>query len=138
MEKQIKKILSSTDTIAIVGVSSKENKDSFKVMKYLQENGYKVIPINPFNLEKKILGETVYASLEEVKFSIDLINVFRPSNETPDLAKQAVKIGAKALWLQLDIINSEAKNIVEAKHINFVQNKCTKKEHERLFKKCPN
>ena len=111
MEKQIINILSSTKTIAIVGASSNESKDSFKVMKYLKKNGYKVIPINPNKLGKKILGEKVYSNLEEVKMHIDLVDVFRPSNEIPDLAEETVRIKAKTLWLQLGIFNNEANSL---------------------------
>ena len=135
LEKQIKEILTSTKTIALVGASSREDKDSFKVMQYLQNNGYKVIPINPFNLGKKILGENVYSSLEEVEINIDLVDIFRPSDETPNLAHQTVKIGAKTLWLQLGIFNTEAKKIVETAKINFIENKCTKKEFEKIINK---
>ena len=135
MEKQIKEILTSTKTIALVGASSREDKDSFKVMQYLQNNGYKVIPINPFNLGKKILGENVYSSLEEVEINIDLVDIFRPSDETPNLAHQTVEIGAKTLWLQLGIFNTEAKKIVETAKINFIENKCTKKEFEKIINK---
>ena len=135
MEKQIINILSSTKTIAIVGASSNESKDSFKVMKYLKKNGYKVIPINPNKLGKKILGEKVYSNLEEVKMHIDLVDVFRPSNEIPDLAEETVRIKAKTLWLQLGIFYNEAKKIVESSNINFVENKCTKNEYKKFFEK---
>ena len=135
MEKQIINILSSTKTIAIVGASSNESKDSFKVMKYLKKNGYKVIPINPNKLGKKILGEKVYSYLEEVKMHIDLVDVFRPSNEIPDLAEETVRIKAKTLWLQLGIFNNKAKKIVESSNINFVENKCTKNEYKKFFEK---
>ena len=135
MEKQIINILSSTKTIAIVGASSNESKDSFKVMKYLKKNGYKVIPINPNKLGKKILGEKVYSNLKEVKMHIDLVDVFRPSNEIPDLAEETVRIKAKTLWLQLGIFNNKAKKIVESSNINFVENKCTKNEYKKFFEK---
>ncbi len=135
MGKQIINILSSTKTIAIVGASSNESKDSFKVMKYLKKNGYKVIPINPNKLGEKILGEKVYSNLEEVKMHIDLVNVFRPSNEIPDLAEETLRIKAKTLWLQLGIFSNEAKKIVETSNINFVENKCTKEEYKKFFEK---
>ena len=135
MEKQIINILSSTKTIAIVGASSNESKDSFKVMIYLKKNGYKVIPINHNKLGKKILGEKVYSNLKEVKMHIDLVDVFRPSNEIPDLAEETVRIKAKTLWLQLGIFNNKAKKIVESSNINFVENKCTKNEYKKFFEK---
>ena len=83
----------------------------------------------------KILGENVYSSLEEVEINIDLVDIFRPSDETPNLAHQTVKIGAKTLWLQLGIFNTEAKKIVETAKINFIENKCTKKEFEKIINK---
>ncbi|PPR45075.1 MAG: hypothetical protein CFH21_00057 [Alphaproteobacteria bacterium MarineAlpha5_Bin11] len=135
MEKQIKEILSSTKTIAIVGASSNQAKDSFKVMRYLQNSGYKIIPINPFNPGARILDETVCSDLQEVKLRIDLVNVFRPSNETPVIAEQAAKIGTEALWLQLGITNSEARKIAETANIEFIENKCTMQEHKKIFKK---
>ena len=142
-DQLIKKTLSSAKVIAMVGVSSvkKENstniirRPSIIVMSYLQEFGYKVIPINPFSVGKKINGETVVEKLEDITNSIDVVNVFRPSNETPAIAKQAVNVGAKVLWLQYGIQNQEAKEIAESKKIFYVANKCIKQEYQRLFLK---
>ena len=114
-DELIKKTLSSAKTIAMVGVSSikkdeplnVKRRPSTIVMKYLQEFGYRVIPVNPLSKEKKIHGEDVFANLEDITIPIDIIDVFRPSKETPDIAKKAVKIGAKALWLQYGIENQE-------------------------------
>ena len=139
----IKKTLSSAKTIAMVGVSSirKEESSNIKrrpsiiVMKYLQEFGYRVIPVNPFSAGKKIYGETVLAKLEDINLSIDIVNVFRPSKEASELAKQAIKIQAKVLWLQYGIQSNEAKKILKSKNITYVSNKCIKQEYQRLFLK---
>ncbi len=135
MEKQIIKILSISKTIALVGASANEKKPSFVVMSYLQSYGYKVLPINPFHSGKKILGEYVLSKLNDIEEKIDLVDVFRPSEEAPDIAKQSVDIGANALWLQLGISNQKARNIAKSADINFIQNKCIKIEHQRLFNK---
>ena len=139
----IKQSLSSAKTVAMVGISSikKENtsnivrRPSIIVMNYLQEFGYKVIPVNPFSVGKKINGETIVEKLEDITGPIDIVNVFRPSNETPSIAKQAVKKGTKVLWLQYGIQNQEAKEIVESENIIYIANKCIKQEYQRLFLK---
>ena len=115
--EDIKEILSNSKTIAMVGVSSVKKEDasnvirrpSIIVMTYLQEFGYRVIPVNPSAVGKTIYGETVVANLEEVNLPIDIVNVFRPSKEAPGLAKQAVKIKAKTFWLQYGIQNDDFK-----------------------------
>tara|TARA_Y100000758_G_scaffold90454_1_gene61817 strand:- start:61 stop:543 length:483 start_codon:yes stop_codon:yes gene_type:complete len=139
----IKQSLSSAKTVAMVGISSakKENtsniirRPSIIVMNYLQEFGYKVVPVNPFSVGKKINGETIVEKLEDITDPIDIVNVFRPSNETPSIAKQAVKKGTKVLWLQYGIQNHEAKEIVESENIIYIANKCIKQEYQRLFLK---
>jgi len=121
----IKNILASAKTIAMVGVSSikKEVSTNIKrrpsiiVMKYLQEFGYRVIPVNPFSVGKEIYGETVVAKLEDIKIPIDIVDVFRPSTEAAKLAKQAGTIQAKVLWLQYGIQNDESENISISKYI---------------------
>ena len=142
-DKIIKETLASAKTIAMVGVSSikKEESSNIKrrpsiiVMKYLQEFGYRVIPVNPFSAGKKIYGETVVAKLEDISIPIDIVDVFRPSNEAPALAKQVVKIQAKVLWLQYGIQNQEAKEITETENMFYVSNKCIKQEYQKLFLK---
>ena len=139
----IKQSLSSAKTVAMVGISSakKENtsniirRPSIIVMNYLQEFGYKVIPVNPFSVGKKINGETIVEKLEDIADPIDIVNIFRPSNEVPSIAKQAVKKGIKVLWLQYGIQNQEAKEIVESENIIYIANKCIKQEYQRLFLK---
>ena len=142
-DELIKQIFNSAKTIAMIGVSSikKEEFSNIKrrpsiiVMKYLQEFGYRVIPVNPFSAGKKIYGETIVAKLEDVNLPIDIVDVFRPSNETPALARQTIKIQAKVLWLQYGIQNDETKKIVESKNITYISNKCIKQEYQRLFLK---
>ena len=142
-DQLIKKTLASSKTVAMVGVSSikKENalniirRPSIIVMNYLQEFGYKVIPINPFSVGKKINGETVLEKLEDIVENVDIVNVFRPSNETPDIATQAVKINPKVLWLQYGIESEEAKKIASSSNISYISNRCIKQEYQRLFLK---
>ena len=139
----IKKTLEESKTIAMVGVSSikKEistnirRRPSTIVMKYMQEFGYKVIPVNPFSVGEKIHGETVVGKLNDIKIPIDIVDVFRPTEETPKIAEEAVRIGAKIFWLQYGIQNEEAKKIVESKNITYFSNKCIKQEYQRLFLK---
>jgi len=142
-DRLIKKILTSAKTIAMVGVSSIKKEDtsnivrrpSIIVMNYLQEFGYKVIPVNPFSAGKEINGEIVVEKLGDITNSVDIVNVFRPSVEAPAIAKQAIKIGIKVFWLQYGIQNQEAKQIVESKNITYISNKCIKQEYQRLFLK---
>ena len=143
-EQLIKQILASAKTIAMVGVSSIQKKEpsnnirrrpSIIVMKYLQEFGYRVIPVNPSSAGKKIYGETVIAKLENVTIPIDVVNVFRPSKEATMIAKQTVEIGAKVLWLQYGIQNQEAQKIAKSANITYIANRCIKQEYQRLFLK---
>ena len=131
----IKEILSKNKTIAMIGVSKDPSKPSTIVMKYMQKYGYKVIPVNPKAKGEKILGEEVFGKLDEIKIPIDIVDVFRPSKEVLDIAKDTVKINAKVLWLQLGIRSDEAKAIVELNNIQYVENRCTKMEYQKLFLK---
>ena len=128
-----KKILEKYKNIALIGASKDLMKTSSIVMKYLQEYGFKVYPVNPSMKGEKILGEKVYGRISEINYPVEIVNVFRPSDEAIEIAKEAVKIDAKVLWLQLDIRNNEAKKIVEAKNILYIENKCTKIEFEKYF-----
>ena len=142
-DELVKKTLETSKTIAMVGVSSikKEistnirRRPSIIVMKYMQEFGYKVIPVNPFSAGEKIHGETIVAKLNDIKIPVDIVDVFRPSKEAPKIAEDAAKIGAKVFWLQYGIQNDDAKKIVELKNIFYVSNKCIKQEYQRLFLK---
>ena len=130
---ETKDILSKYKNIALIGASKDLKKTSTIVMKYLQNSGYKVYPINPNIVGDKILGETVYGKLSEIDGPVDIIDVFRPSNEAVEIANEAIKINAKVLWLQLNIKSPEAKKIAEANNIIYVENKCTKLEIEKYL-----
>ena len=130
----LKKIFSQSKSIAIIGVSNDQTKASTIVMKYMQEYGFKVFPVNPSAKGQKILGEEVFAKITDIKSSIDIVDVFRPSSEALEIAKDTVKIGAKVLWLQLGIRSNAAKSIVELNKIEYIEDKCTKIEYEKLFK----
>ena len=143
-ENEIKNILENSKTIAMVGVSSEKKGEDPKnlkrkpanvVMKYMQDFGYKVIPVNPFAEGEIINGEKVVASLDKISEKIDIVDVFRPSKEALGIANETVKIGSKVLWLQYGIQNEEAKRIVETEKIQYVANRCIKQEYQKLFQK---
>ena len=143
-DDQIKDILKNSKTIAMVGISSEKKGEDPKnlkrkpanvVMKYMQDFGYKVIPVNPFAEGEIINGEKVVSSLEKIFEPIDIVDVFRPSKETPNFAKEAIKIGSKVLWLQYGIQNEDAKKIAEDAKVQYIENKCIKQEYQRLFQK---
>ena len=131
----IKQILSKYKSIAMIGVSNDPTKASTIVMKYMQKYGFKVFPVNPKAKGQKILGEKVYEKITEIKDPVDIVDVFRPSKEALDIAKDAVSIKAKVLWLQLGIRNEEAKKIVEENKIEYIEDKCTKMEYQKHFLK---
>ena len=129
----IKEVLKKYKNIALVGASKDLTKTSSVVMKYLQDYGFKVYPVNPSMKGESILGEKVFGNIKEIDGPIEIVDIFRPSNEIAEIAKDAVKVNAKVLWLQLDIRNEEAKKIVETNDIIYIENKCTKIEYERYF-----
>ena len=138
MEKQIiddkiKELFISSKVIALVGASNNKEKDSNKIMRFLQRAGYKVIPVNPTCINNFIHGEKVYGSLTDIEQKVDIVDVFRPSEETIDIANQTKDIGAHVLWLQLNIENDEAKEIAIKNKIYYIANKCTKIEFQKLF-----
>ena len=144
MTELIEDILKNSKTIAMVGVSSLKKKEDPKnlkrkpstiVMKYMQEFGYRVIPVNPFAVGEIIHGEKVFSKLEEIKIPIDIVNIFRPSNETPDLANEAVKINAKVLWLQYGIKNDAAEKIALDAKMKYISNRCIKQDYQNIFQK---
>jgi uncharacterized protein len=124
------KVYAETKTIAVVGASGDESKASNRIPKYLQSQGYRVIPVSPKGGE--ILGEKVYASLAEIPDPVDVVDVFRPSEETPAIAEQAVAIGAKVLWLQSGIESEEAEKIGEAGGLLVVMDRCMGATHRML------
>ena len=132
---EIKNILSKYKSIAMVGVSKDLKKTSTIVMRYMQDYGFKVYPVNPSAKGEKILGEKVYAKVTDINKNIDIVDVFRPSSEAYGIAEDAVKIGAKVLWLQLGIRDQNAKKLVEENKMEYVENKCTKMEYQKYFLK---
>ena len=143
-DSEIKQILTNAKTIAMIGVNSLKKKEDPKnlkrkpatiVMKYMQDFGYKVIPVNPFAEGELIHGETVVANLKDITMPIDIVDVFRPSKEAPSLAKQAIDIKTKVLWLQYGIHNEEAEEIVNKANIQYISNRCIKQEYQKLFEK---
>ena len=143
-DDQIKSILRKSKVIAMIGVSSEkkgEDKKNLKrkpanvVMKYMQNFGYKVIPINPFAVGEIVNGEPMVESLDKVKEEIDIVDVFRPSNEAEGIAKEAIQKGTKVLWLQYGILSDEAQAIADNEKIEFISNRCIKQEYQKLFQK---
>ena len=131
----IKEILSKYKKIAMVGVSNDPTKASTIVMKYMQKYGFKVYPVNPKAEGQKILGEDVCGKITDIKDKVDIVNVFRPSKEALDIAKDAVNIKAKVLWLQLGIKNEQAKKLVIKNKIEYIEDRCTKREYQKHFLK---
>ena len=129
----IKEVLKKYKNIALVGASKDLTKTSSVVMKYLQDYGFKVYPVNPSMKGESILGEKVFGNIKDIDSPVEIVDIFRPSNEIAEIAKDAVKVNAKVLWLQLDIRNEEAKKIVETNDIIYIENKCTKIEYEKYF-----
>jgi len=122
-------ILNTAKTIAIVGLSPNHLRPSYFVGFYLQRHGYHVVPVNP--REKIILGETSYPDLAAVPFDIDVVDVFRAPDAVPGIAREAVKVGAKALWCQYGVINPEAGRLAEEAGMKVVMDRCMKVEHAR-------
>ena len=131
----IKEILSKYKSIAMVGVSNDLTKASTIVMKYMQKYGFKVYPVNPRAEGQKILGEEVFAKISDINDRVDIVDVFRPSKEVYAIAEDAIKIGAKVLWLQLGIRDEKAKELMEKNGIRYIENKCTKMEYQKYFLK---
>ena len=129
----IRHILKTCRTVAVVGLSPKPHRDSFDVARYMQAHGWRIIPVNPVAAAsgEPILGEKVYATLLEAAQheKIDLVNVFRNSADVPPVAQEAIAIGAQALWLQLGIENAAAASAAQAAGLRVVQNKCLLVEH---------
>lgn len=134
-DDEIRVLLQNARTIAVVGFSTNPAKDAHQVPKKLMELGYRVIPVNPF--AEEILGERCYPSLREIprEIKVDIVNVFRPAQEVPDIVEQAIEIGARAVWLQLGITHEDAAKRAREAGLMVIQNRCIKAEHLRLFGK---
>ena len=129
----IKNILEKTHTIAVVGASANKERDSYKVMNNLIKKGYKVFPVNPNETGNLILGQECYSDIEDIKTDIDLVDIFREKEAVMGIAKQAIKIGAKFLWMQEGIVNNEAASLAESAGIKVIMNRCTKKELSKPY-----
>ena len=123
-------ILKNVNSIAIVGISSKEERDGYKVMKFLIERGYKVFPVNPNEEGKYILGRKCYKNLTDIDDEVDMVDVFRKKEFVYDITKEAIEINAKVLWTQLDIFCQDSANLAKDAGIKVVMNKCPKIELE--------
>jgi len=130
---EIRDILLKYKTVAVLGLSPKADRDSYKVAKYLKENGYKIIPVRP--AQNEILGEKAYPSLDDIKEEINILDVFRSSEQIMSHAEEAVRLKPKVFWMQLGIKNNEAAKLLTEAGINVVMNRCIKVEHARLCKK---
>jgi len=132
-DAEIAQILQQAKTIAVVGISHKEDRDSHKVAKYLKEHGYKMIPVNPKYTE--VLGEKCYPSLQDVPERIDIADLFRNLEAIPGIVDEAIAAGVGTVWMQLGLAHNEAARKAEAAGLRVVMNKCTKIEHYRLCKR---
>lgn len=127
----LRRILKQSRTVAVVGLSANWYRPSFFAAKYLQEHGYRIIPVNPAYAE--VLGEKCYPSLKDIPENVDMVDCFRKSEEIEPLAQQAIEIGARVLWLQLGVVNEKAAKLARDAGLEVVQDRCVKIEHGRLF-----
>lgn len=123
-------IYANTKTIAVVGASGDATKAGHRIPAYLQSQGYRIVPVNPRGGE--LFGEPVYTSLAEIETPVDVVDVFRPAEEAPEIARQAVEIGAKVLWLQIGIVSAEAREIAEAAGLTVIMDRCMGATHAEL------
>ena len=127
----LRRILRDARTLAVVGLSANWYRPSYFAAKYMQEHGYRVIPVNP--TYDSILGEKSYKRLADIPEKVDIVDCFRKGSEIPALAEEAIAIGAKVLWMQLGVENAEARARAEAAGLEVVENRCVKIEHGRFF-----
>ncbi len=125
-------IVKEAETVAVVGLSNDPEKYSHEVGSYLKEQGYRIIPVNP--TEEEVIGERAYETVDQIPERIDVVDVFLPPEKTSEIAEDAVRAGAKALWLQEGIENAEARRIAEEGGLAYVEDRCMRKTHESLQK----
>jgi uncharacterized protein len=130
LREQLLRIYADTRTIAVVGASGDPSKPAHRIPRYLQRQGYRIVPVNPRGGE--LLGEAVARSLAEVDGPVDVVDVFRPAAEAPPIAREAIKVGAKVLWLQVGIESEEARQVAEAAGLSVVMNRCVGETHGEL------
>jgi len=126
MEDRIERILGEAKTVAVVGISDKPDRPSHVVAKYLKERGYRIIPVNP--MIREVLGERAHGSLSDVRSGVDVVDVFRRSEDVPPVAEEAVRIGARFFWMQEGVVSDRACEILDAAGIPWVMDRCMKKE----------
>jgi uncharacterized protein len=126
-------LLRNSKIIAVVGLSSRRSRPSYGVSEYMQSKGYRIIPVNPN--ETEILGEKAYSSLDEVPFAVDIVNVFRRSEQVPEVVDAAVRVGAKGVWMQEGVVNEEAAEKARAAGLEVVMDHCILKEHRKMLAK---
>ena len=129
-EGQVAEILKRANTVAVVGISEKEDRDSHKVARYLKGHGYKMIPVNP--KLKEVLGEPCYPDLKSIPVHIDIVDIFRSTDAIPGIVDEAIAVGAGSVWMQLGLIHDEAADKARKAGLQVVMNRCTKIEHGRL------
>jgi predicted CoA-binding protein len=129
-DEAIRKILAENKTVAIVGLSDKPERDSFRVAQYLKEHGYTVIPVNPTRTE--ILGEKSYPDLASIGSPVDIVDIFRNTEAIPGIVDEAISIGARVVWMQLGLAHNESARKAAAAGLEVVQSKCIKIEHQKL------
>jgi len=129
--EKLRRILRTTRSIAVVGLSAQWHRPSYFAAKYLQDHGYRIVPVNP--MYDEVLGEKCYKSLREIPGPVDMVDCFRKSAEIPAIAEDAIAIGAKVLWMQLGVENAQARKRAEAAGLQVVENRCVKIEHGRFY-----
>jgi predicted CoA-binding protein len=128
--EEVREILQTARTVAVVGLSDKPDRDSYHVAAYLQRAGYRIIPVNP--MVKEVLGEKAYARLRDVPERIDVVDVFRKPEAVPEIVEDAIAVGAKAVWMQDGVVHNEAAARARAAGLRVVMSKCMLREHARL------
>jgi len=133
--EQIRRILREVRTIAVVGLSAEWHRPSFFAAKYMQDHGYRIVPVNPryANASTDVLGEHCYAALTDIPFPVDMVDVFRRTEDVLPIAQQAIQMGAKCLWQQIGVQNLEADALVREAGMDSVMDRCVKIEHGRFF-----
>ncbi len=133
--EQLRRVLNQNRTIAVVGLSAEWHRPSFFAAKYMQEHGYRIVPVNPRYAKSstEILGQRCYAELTDIPFAVDMVDVFRRTEDVLPIARQALQIGAKCLWQQIGVMNLEADALAREAGMDSVMNRCVKIEHGRLF-----
>ena len=129
---QIRRILRDTNTIAMVGASTNWNRPSYFAMKYLQEKGFRIIPVNPRAAGEELLGETVYASLKDIPEPVEMVDIFQRADRVPPIVDEAIEIGAKIVWMQLTVRHDVAAKKAEAAGLTVIMDRCPKIEFGRL------